>query len=119
MPANEIKRLDLRFRAVMAGNGFRVNECRESIMQFERFNARRAVNDARESGICAKRFDERSREFRVLASGTKPVAEMVVRELSARLRCLRNRHFVDGRMPIDSKVELLPRGLYHVSDVLE
>jgi hypothetical protein len=50
-PAIDIRRLERRFRAVMAGRGFRVNEWSESIMQFDRFSARKAVSDAKQSGI--------------------------------------------------------------------
>lgn len=88
-------------------------------MQLERLRARKAVRDARESGICENKFEDRSRELRVLASGARPAAEIDVSELSARLRCLRNRHLVDGRMPVGKMLELLPLGLYQVSDVLE
>ena len=88
-------------------------------MQWERLRARSAVRDARESGICENKFADRSREFRVFASGVRPVADIDVSELSAKLRCLRNRHLVDGNMPIDMMLELLPRGLYQVSEVLE
>lgn len=88
-------------------------------MQLERLRARKAVREARESGICENKFEDRSRELRVLASGVRPVAEIDVRELSARLRCFRNRHLVEGRMPVDKMLELLCLGLYHVSDVLE
>ena len=88
-------------------------------MQLERFKARRAVSEAKQSGICEKRFDDRSREWSVLARGARLAADIEVRPLSARLRCLRNLHFDDGSMPIDSRFEELPRGLCQPSDMLE
>jgi hypothetical protein len=97
----------------------RVRECKESIILFERFSARNAVKDAKESGICTKRLEDRSRLCRVLTNGASPVDDMLVIELSAKLRCFRKRHFVDGRTPSANKFELLPRGLYQVSEVLE
>ena len=119
MPAREMRRLERRLRAVIAGRGLRVRECKESIMQLERLSARSAVSDAKESGICENKLADKSSELSVLANGTKPAAPMLVSELSARLRCLRKRHFVDGRVCAERRFELLPRGLYQVSDVLE
>jgi hypothetical protein len=110
MPAIEIKRFDRKFSAVIAGSGLRVRECNESIMQFERFKARNAVSDARQSGISEKRFADKSNECRVLAKGIRLFADIDVSELSARLRCLRKRHFDDGST-LASKLELLPRKL--------
>jgi len=118
-PAIDIKRFDRRFRAVMAGRGFRVREWRESIIQFERLRARRAVREARQSGICAKRLEERSRECKVLARGTRLFGDMDVRLLSAKLRCLRKRHLDEGSMPMARRLDELPRGLCHPSDMLE
>ena len=103
----------------MAGSGFLVSEWRESIMQLDRLSARSEVSDARQSGICAKRFDERSREWRVFAKGVRLAADIEVRPLSARLRCLRNLHFEDGKMPMERRFEELPRGLCQFSDILE
>jgi hypothetical protein len=103
----------------MAGSGLRVRECNESIMQWAKFSARRAVRVARLSGICVNRFDERSREWSVLARGFRLVAGIEVSELSVRLRCLRNRHLEAGRMPMDRRFEELPRELCHESDRLE
>ena len=111
MPAIDTRRLDRKFRAVIAGNGLRVRECKESIIQFERFNALSAVSDAKQSGICESRFEDKSKECRVLARGNKLSADIDVSELSARLRCLRKRHFDDGSTPAARRLELLPRKL--------
>jgi hypothetical protein len=46
----------------MAGNGFLPKECNDSIMQLERFSARREVNEAKLSGISVKRFADRSND---------------------------------------------------------
>src|SRR5438309_5893267 len=78
MPARELNRLDLKFRVVIAGNGFLPRECRESIMQFDRFNARSDVRVARLSGISVKRFADRSNDCNVLANGARLVAEILV-----------------------------------------
>jgi hypothetical protein len=88
-------------------------------MQLDRLSARNAVSEARQSGICENKFDERSSECSVFAKGTKLVPDIDVRPLSARLRCFRKRHLEDGNIPIDSKFEELPRGLCHPSDMLE
>jgi hypothetical protein len=114
-----MSRFDRRFKAVMAGRGFRVNEWSESIMQCDRFSALNAVSEARQSGIWEKRFDDRSKECNVLAKGARLLADMDVRLLSARLRCLRNLHFDGGKIPIDRRFEELPRGLCQLSDRLE
>jgi len=118
IPASEDKRFERRLRAVMAGSGFRVKECSASIMQLERFRALRAVREAKQSGIWVNKFSDRSRECKVFTSGAKLVADIDVRELSARLRCFRNLHLVLGNMPA-SKFEVLPRGLVQLSDMLE
>jgi hypothetical protein len=57
------------------------------------------MRDARLSGISVKRFDDRSRELSVLATGARLAAEMEVKEFSGRPRCRRNRHFEGGRTP--------------------
>jgi hypothetical protein len=88
-------------------------------MQFDRLSALRAVSVARQSGIWANKFDDRSREWSVLANGAKLDAEIEVIPLSARLRCLRNLHFDNGSMPMASRFEELPLGLCHPSDMLE
>jgi hypothetical protein len=80
-------------------------------MQLERFSARRHVREARLSGISVKRLVERSSDCNVLAKGARLVAVICVRALSARLRCLRNLHLVDGNQPSDRRLEELPRGV--------
>ena len=80
-------------------------------MQLERFNARRQVKFAKLSGISAKRLAERSRDCKVFAKGARLVAEMLVRALSARLRCRKNRHLVAGNQPRDRRFEELPLGV--------
>jgi hypothetical protein len=70
----------------MAGNGFLPNECNELIIQLDKFRARRETSVARLSGISEKRLEDKSRICNVLARGERPVAVMVVKELSARLR---------------------------------
>jgi hypothetical protein len=92
----------------MAGSGFLDRECRESTMQLDRFKALRDTSDAKLSGTSVKRFEDRSRECRVLATGARLVKLISVNALSARLRCLRNRHFEDGRNPLASRFEVLP-----------
>jgi hypothetical protein len=103
----------------MAGSGFRVRECRESIMQWDRFRARKAVRVARLSGICVNRLEDRSIEWSVLASGERLLAGMAVNELSAKLKCFKNRHFEAGRMPMASRPVELARGWCQESDRLE
>lgn len=103
----------------MAGKGHLVSECNDSIMQLERLRALKAVKEAKQSGIWTNRLEDKSREWRVLANGARLVAEMEVRPLSARLRCFKNLHFEDGKIPIDNKLEELPRGLFQLSDILE
>jgi len=88
-------------------------------MQFERFKARSAVSEDKQSGICANKFDDKSSECNVFARGTKLEAEIEVIELSARLRCLRKRHLDEGSTPVVRRLELLPRELYQVSEPLE
>ena len=88
-------------------------------MQLERFSARKAVREAKQSGTCVNKFEDRSREWRVLANGARLAADMEVRPLSAMLRCLRNLHLEDGKIPMESKFDELPRGLCQPSDMLE
>jgi hypothetical protein len=114
-----MSRFDRRFKAVIAGRGFLVKEWRESIMQLDRLSARNAVKDARQSGICENRFAERSRECKVLANGARLAADIDVRLLSARLRCFKNLHFDVGMMPIDKRLDELPRDPCQPSDILE
>jgi hypothetical protein len=111
MPARDVSRLERRFRVVMAGRGFRPRECRLSIMQLERFSARRHVRVAKLSGISVKRFADRSSDCKVLTRGARLVVEMLVRALSAKLRCLKNLHLVEGNHPSDNRLEELPRGV--------
>jgi hypothetical protein len=111
MPANEAKRLERRLSVVIAGSGFRPSECSPSIIQLERFSARKHVKVARLSGISVKRFDERSSDCRVFARGARLAGEMLVSALSAKLRCLRNRHLVVGKYPRDRRLEELPLGV--------
>ena len=80
-------------------------------MQLDKFRARRHDNVARLSGISVKRFEERSRDCNVFANGTRLVVEMLVRALSAKLRCLRNLHLVEGNQPKERRFEVLPRGV--------
>jgi hypothetical protein len=115
----DMSRFDRKFRAVMAGRGFRVSEWRESIMQFERFRARNAVSDAKQSGIWANKFEDRSRECKVLANGARLNADIEVMPLSARLRCFKNLHLDGGSRLIDRRFDELPRGLCQLSDMLE
>ena len=76
-------------------------------MQLDKFRARRAVKDAKQSGTSVKRFDERSSACKVFASGDRLDAARSVRELSDRLRCLRNLHFDAGRMFSERRLEEL------------
>ncbi len=108
MPAMEVSRFARRLSAVMAGSGFLTSECRDSIMQLERFRALKAVKVARQSGTSAKRLEDRSRECRVLERAPRPDAVIEVNELSARLRCLKNLHLDAGRKPIANILEELP-----------
>jgi hypothetical protein len=110
-PASELKRLERRLSVVMAGNGLRPNDCKLSIIQLDRFSARRLVRLARLSGISAKRFEERSRDCNVFVKGARLAAEILVRALSARLRCLRNRHLVAGNQPNERRFDELPLGV--------
>lgn len=100
-----------KFRAVIAGKGFLDKDRNESIMQLDKFKARSATNVERQSGISAKRLAEMSRDCNVFATGDRPDAVNVVRPLSARLKCRKNRHLDIGRIPNDIKFEELPRGV--------
>jgi hypothetical protein len=81
-------------------------------MQFERLSARRQVKVARLSGISLKRLADRSSDCRVFVSGARLLADMLVRALSARLRCLRKRHLVEGNQPRESRFDELPLGVF-------
>jgi hypothetical protein len=96
---------------VIAGKGLRVKECKLSIMQFERLSARKQDNVERLSGISVKRFADRSSDCRVLAKGARLDGEMLVRALSAKLKCLKNRHLVGGNQPSDKRLDELPPGV--------
>ena len=91
---------------MMAGRGLRDKECKDSIMQCERFKARKATKDAKLSGTSVKRFDDRSRDCSVFATGARLAVVIAVKELSGRPRCRRNRHLDGGRIA-ESKFEEL------------
>ena len=55
----------------------------------------------------------------MLDKGPKLLAGMDVKELSARLRCLRNLHLDAGKKPKASRFEVLPLGLCQESERLE
>ena len=93
----------------MAGKGFRDNECKDSIIQFERTRDLKATREPRLSGTSVKRFVDKSSECKVLATGARLDAVREVRELSARQRCRRNLHLVGGRKPARRFGELLFR----------
>ena len=111
MPANDVSRLERRLSVVIAGNGFRPRECRLLIIQLDKLSARRHDIVARLSGISAKRLDEMSSDCSVFAKGARLVAGILVRALSARLRCRRNRHFVEGNQRIERRLEEPPLGV--------
>ena len=107
----DARRLARRFRAVIAGSGFLARECRFSIIQLAMFSDCRAVITARQSGMSAKRLEERSRECKVLAKGARLLLLIEVRELSAKLRCRKNLHFDAGRIgriPMLIRLDELP-----------
>ena len=93
---------------MIAGRGFLERECNESIIQFERFNARNAVKVAKQSGISEKWLAERSNEWSESARGARPDDDKAVRELSARLKCLKNLHFDAGNIPAKRTFDELP-----------
>jgi hypothetical protein len=81
-------------------------------MQFDKFRARRATRFARQSGISAKRLEDKSSDCSVFISGDRLDAVNIVRPLSARLRWRRKRHFDIGRIPVDeSRFDELPLGV--------
>jgi hypothetical protein len=65
------------------------------------------MRDARLSGISVRRFEERSSEFRELATGARLAAEIDVNALSGKPKWRKNRHFDAGRTP-GRRVEELP-----------
>ena len=89
----------LSFSVVIAGSGLVPSECSDSIMQFERSREVSLVKIDKLSGISVKRFEERLRDRSVLANGTKLLAEIEVKELSARLKYFRNLHLLAGKYP--------------------
>jgi hypothetical protein len=105
----------------MAGSGLRVRECSESIMQCDRLSARKAVKVARLSGTWLKRFEDKSREKRVLDRGAKLVEGIDVMALSAKLKCLRKRHLEAGKIPMERRLPPLDLEWWwcHDSDKLE
>ena len=98
-PAIDTKRFARRFSAVIAGNGFLLSECRDSIMQLLRFRAFKEVRVLRASGTSTIRLEDKSRESKLLERGARLEEVIEVRELSARLKCLRNLHLEAGRIP--------------------
>lgn len=112
MPARDDRRLERRFKVVIAGSGLRPNDCKPSIMQFERLRARRHVKVARLSGISLKRLADKSSDWRVFVSGARLLGDMFVSALSAKLRCRRKRHFVEGNQPRERRFDELPLGVF-------
>jgi hypothetical protein len=80
-------------------------------MQLLRFSALKCVRLASVSGISEKRLPERSNDCKVLATGARLLAINDVRPFSARLKCRRNAHFDDGRIPMANKSDVLCRGV--------
>jgi len=111
MPASDKSRFERRLRTVIAGKGFLESECRLLIMQFDRFNARRLVSELRLSGISLNKLSDRSSECKVEARGIRLLGVMKVSPLSARLRCLRNRHLEACSWPRVIKLDELCRGV--------
>ena len=99
IPASDDKRFPRRLRAVMAGRGFFAIDRSELIMQLERFSARSATKVGKLSGISANRFEDKSSECKVLATGMKQSDDKIVKELSANPRWRRKRHLVGGKTP--------------------
>jgi len=69
-------------------------------MLLDKFKARSDVKVPKASGTDTNKLEERSNDVKELASGAKDAREIEVRELSARERCLRKRHFVYGKLPM-------------------
>jgi len=95
----------------VAGSGLRPKECKLSIMQLDRFSARKQVRLARLSGISANKLAEISRDCNVFAKGARLATDMLVRALSAKLRCRKKRHLVAGNQPMERRLEELPLGV--------
>ena len=88
--------------------GWRVRECRDSIIQNDTFRARRAIRLVKPTGISVNRFEDMSNECRVFANGARLEDANDVSELSAILRCRRKRHFEAGRMPTQVRFDDIP-----------
>ena len=99
-PAMDTSRFPRRFSALIAGNGFLLSECRDSIMQLLRFRALKDVKILRASGISTIKLEDKSNESKLLERGARLEDVIEVRELSARLKCLRNLHFDAGSIPM-------------------
>lgn len=85
-----------------------MRECNESIIQFDRFKALKALKVAKQSGISEKWFAERSNEWSESARGARPADDKDVSELSARLKCLKVLHFAAGSTPVRRMLDELP-----------
>jgi hypothetical protein len=96
----------------MAGRGALLKEWRESIIQYDRFNARSDINELRQSGTSLNKLEDKSRYCSVLATGDRLNAFICVRELSARLSCRRNLHLDAGTNPYDKRLDELPLGVF-------
>lgn len=81
-------------------------------MQLERLRARRHVSEARLSGISLKRLADKSSDCSVFVSGARLFGDMLVSALSARLKCLKNRHLVEGNQPRERRFDELPLGVF-------
>ncbi len=88
MPAKERSLLALNFSVRIAGSGFLVKDCKDSIKQLDKSREESLVNNARLSGISVNRFEARFSDLRVGARGIMLFADMDVRELSAKERYL-------------------------------
>lgn len=95
MPAKERSLFALNFNVRIAGNGFLDSDCKDSIMQLERSREVSLVNNARLSGISVNRFEARFNDLREGARGIMLLADIEVRELSAKERYLSLCH-LDG-----------------------
>lgn len=69
-------------------------------MQLQRFRALKEVKILRASGISENKFEDKSNESKLFERGARLDDVMEVRELSARLKCLRNLHFDAGSIPM-------------------
>lgn len=69
-------------------------------MQLLRFRALKDVKILRASGISTIKLEDKSKESKLLERGARLEDVIEVRELSARLKCLRNLHFDAGSIPM-------------------